>query len=511
MITLLDDIKPTVEGERPPQPFFFRANSFDVVKYHHTNLIPEYYELDDFQPRTPTDIIGQHIHLVKFDVTSSDGAANGFNYEDGTFSTNSVQERIKSINKMGGALQYQYVNKQPITNIKVYNKPKKKPLTLLGYDPSWGKPPAGQDWKGAQTTIQRWYADPLYNNGLTDDRTLRTVFTHDHFGPSTHQQAGLYAGLLVEPDSTTWLDAETGVQMGNRRDGGPTSWQALIIYPDKDRKKSYREFALEFQDTQLGYFKESKDTVTAYPEYFSGTKPYNGKTSDGKRDTIYQLAFGEYVDSTYRGWLDPDNVFQNAGHVELVSTGGQGTMSLNYRNEPLPLRANFTARFPPPQRNMDMAFAFTSNTDWADQALREQPTLGARINPASTCTGTHSINNPPHSVAYCFKYPSTALTTQMEPGDPFTPLLRAYENDRIQVRTLVGAHLFPHFFNIHGVKWLFEPSAVNSGWRSTQVMSLSEHFEMNFTLPTTQGITGVLLPSDKTATVTDYLYTGQCR
>ena len=29
------------------------------------------------------------------------------------------------------------------------------------------------------------------------DRTLRTVFTHDHLGPSTHQQAGLYAGLLV--------------------------------------------------------------------------------------------------------------------------------------------------------------------------------------------------------------------------------------------------------------------------------------------------------------------------
>ena len=31
---------------------------------------PTYYELDDFQVRTPTDIIGQHIHLVKFDVTS---------------------------------------------------------------------------------------------------------------------------------------------------------------------------------------------------------------------------------------------------------------------------------------------------------------------------------------------------------------------------------------------------------------------------------------------------------
>ena len=52
--------------------------------------------------RTPTDIVGQHIHLVKFDVTASDGAGNGFNYEDGTFAPDEVQERIDSINARGG-------------------------------------------------------------------------------------------------------------------------------------------------------------------------------------------------------------------------------------------------------------------------------------------------------------------------------------------------------------------------------------------------------------------------
>ena len=46
-----------------------------------SSLPEDYYELDDFQVRTPTDVIGQHIHLVKFDVTSSDGAGNGYNYE----------------------------------------------------------------------------------------------------------------------------------------------------------------------------------------------------------------------------------------------------------------------------------------------------------------------------------------------------------------------------------------------------------------------------------------------
>ena len=59
--------------------------------------MPNYYLVDDFQVRTPTDILGQHIHLVKFDVTSSDGAGNGFNYEDGTFSPQEVQEMIQAI------------------------------------------------------------------------------------------------------------------------------------------------------------------------------------------------------------------------------------------------------------------------------------------------------------------------------------------------------------------------------------------------------------------------------
>ena len=59
------------------------------------------------------------------------------------------------------------------------------------------------------TTIQRFSTDPLLNNqGI--DRTVRTVFTHDHFGPSTHQQAGLYAGFLVEPEKSVWRDPVTG-------------------------------------------------------------------------------------------------------------------------------------------------------------------------------------------------------------------------------------------------------------------------------------------------------------
>ena len=91
-------------GTKPPEPFFFRANTNDCITFYHTNLVPGVYEQDDFQVRTPTDIIGQHIHLVKFDVTSSDGSGNGFNYEDGTFSPDEVRERIIAIRKQNGCI-----------------------------------------------------------------------------------------------------------------------------------------------------------------------------------------------------------------------------------------------------------------------------------------------------------------------------------------------------------------------------------------------------------------------
>ena len=55
-----------------------------------------------FSAWTPTDIVGQHIHLVKFDVTSSDGSAMaGITKTDA--SPEEVNERIKAINGIGGS------------------------------------------------------------------------------------------------------------------------------------------------------------------------------------------------------------------------------------------------------------------------------------------------------------------------------------------------------------------------------------------------------------------------
>ncbi|MBV9493704.1 MAG: copper oxidase [Acidobacteria bacterium] len=420
---LWDDVKPTLEGTRAPEPLFFRANSRDCITFQLTNLVPGNFEQDDFQVRTPTDIVGQHIHLVKFDVTSSDGAGNGYNYEDGSFSPDEVIERIDAINAGGGLL---------LTNGS-------RQLLTAKAHPFF-------DVKGAQTTVQRWYADEVLNNAGVD-RTLRTVFTHDHFGPSTHQQAGLYAGLVVEQQNAVWLDPVTGSPFGGRFDGGPTSWRADILTPDS--KRAFREFLIEFADFQLAYQAEA----TKFPNPKFVINP-PGRVEAGL----------PYL-------LEPPEVCpgdQRPPCPEAVSAADVGTMVVNYRNEPLAMRVRnpLTNKQASGQAG-DLAFSFRSNVTRDDPNFNVQPSF----------------------------YPP--LTKEIQPGDPFTPLLEAYEGDRVQIRVLVGAHEEGHNFSVNGVKWLFEPSVTDSGWRNSQMMGISEHFE--FIIPA--------LPKTAEGKWGDFLYT----
>ena len=402
LLTLWQDVAPTLKGTRKPEPFFFRANSADdYIEYWHTNLVPNYYVVDDFQVRTPTDIIGQHIHNVKFDVTSSDGAANGWNYEDGTLSPDEVREIHHAITS--GGTWTACAGCPPL-------RPPQPPPAEICAGPQ-PPPQCTKEWVGAQTTIQRWYADSFKNNeGL--DNTMRTVFTHDHFGPSTHQQAGLYAGLVIEPKGSTWRTNEGDVPMFTRTDGGPTSWQARILTADP--ADSFREFVLEFQDFTLAYWPADVNNTGINPP----------------------------------------------GTPSLISTGGQpppGTQSVNYLNAPIPFRARGSCA--------DLSYVFSSG-----------------------CV------------------PAPGVTS----GDPETPLMRAYENDKVQVRVLVGAHTFSHFFTMGGPKWMFEPSWSNSGFRSSQGMGLSEHFEMLFNVPPSSiGTARAKCPEGKypdAGDCVDYLY-----
>ena len=423
ILSLWADVAPTKAGTKPPEPFFIRANTNDCITFHHTNLVPGHYEQDDFQIRTPTDIIGQHIHLVKFDVTSSDGSGNGFNYEDGTFSPDEVRERIRAIRKQNGCIGVESGD----TRDGTFTCPKPVAHPFFGT-------------LGAQTTVQRWFADDtLNNNGV--DRTLRTVFTHDHFGPSTHQQAGLYAGLVIEPQGSIWKNPETGVTMGTRTtDGGPTGWQANII--ETNAANSHREFLFEFADYQLAYQAGAGIGV--------GGKPIADPQRVINPPIINEVGLPFLVEN---GMVCPGGV--PAPCPEAISSKDPGTMSVNYRNEPVPLRIRDpytnTQAFGAPG---DLSKVYKSNITRADPQFNVQPTF----------------------------YP--ALTKGVEPGDPFTPLLRVYENDKVQIRILVGAHEETHNMTINGHKWLHQPGTPNdplavnnSGFRNSQMAGISEHFE----------------------------------
>ncbi len=466
IITLWEDVQPTLDHIRPPEPFAIRLNTFDCASFLHTNLVPKDYELDDFQVKTPTDVIGQHIHLVKFDVTASDGAANGWNYEDGTLSPGEVQERILAINAFPG---------QPVLHngVQVATPLSPKP------HPFFGAQIGHLDAMGARTTIQRWFADPVVNTAGVD-RGLGIVFTHDHFGPSTHQQIGLYATVLVEPAGSTWVHNETGELLGTRHDGGPTTWQAAILTGDIDgdgKDDSYREFYLEYADFQHAYEKGVFVGVDA-----------QGNVVPPDADS-FRVAINPSVREENNPLFPDMVVFPNVcpGGVprpcpEAISVDDPGTFVVNYRNEPVALRVFDPNKIGPDGKPGaqadgkagDLAFAYQSRQD---RAIPE-------------------LNTPLGATPY------PPLTGDVKGGDPFTPIMRTLAGDKVRVKIQVGAHEEGHVANIHGVKWLQEGSGFgespNSGWRNAQFAGISEQFTLN--MPVNADIA-------QRGGVADYLYT----
>jgi len=258
--------------------------------------------------------------------------------------------------------------------------------------PVFGTGEKGQ-FLGAQTTVQRWWADPLVNNA-GQDRTIRTVFTHDHFSPSSHQHHGLYGALVVEPRNSAWQKLD-GTPLGGRPDGGPTSFAANII-PPSDEQKPFREFNLAFADFAIVYTDD--------------LQPVN---PPGRKETDLPIA------------IEPTP----EPHPEAISAADPGTQLINYKNEPIPLRIG----------EKDLSGQFRQKAGDAGDLSK---------------VFDSNIHN-----------------------DPFTPLLQAYEGDRTMVRLIQGAQEEQHVFNIHGLKWLFEPSSPNSGFRNGQQIGISEHFE----------------------------------
>ncbi len=634
IIILENDIKDIINPDtrtQLPSPLFFRANSGECINFKSSNFVPSALNVDDFQIYMPTDTIGQHIHLVKFDVTSSDGSGNGFNYEDATFSPQEVRDRIFAYNRhldeIGSPLKRLTPKTHPlfakggdIFEADQQDHARYGALLKRGQCPPQGAIDAEayetllrteHDLCGAQRTTQRWWADPVLNAVNGRDNTLRTVFTHDHLGPSSHQQHGLYAGLVIEPANSVWgrigatltsadlaaagaaglppcnglptdpnrsplcntliggsnIAAPTDVALlagsGSllqviqprpalklRDDGGPTSTMANILAPqcvgdsdsypgmmpeggrngtvcppDKLTHDSRREFALAIADFGIAY-----DTALQpiNPEPFG---------DNGLRDKS-DLRFGRR------------NVYAALARPLAISSEDPGSQYFNYRNEPLALRISEASVDP-----INGGWTYRQNTRRATLdlpcTLGDQDCLGDTANGFSTAVhakrdallATTALPAVPSAAMLasfgatvadqqrlqetladverwrrrfnCALYSEAVLPIsadcpadilRAEPwrqfGDPATPILPAYEGDRVQIRVIQGAQEAQHVFAMNGVKWHRFPGAGagpdgnNSGFVSAQPVGISEHFEFDLTA------------NPLKSPVTDYLYYG---
>ncbi len=454
IIALWDDVAPTLNKTRPPEPFIMRLNSFDCANYYQTNLVPEFYMLDDYQVTTPTDVIGQHIHLPKWDLVSADGSANGWNYEDGVLGAETVRNRIEAINHY------------------VLEHDTGEQILEAAAHPYFG----GGEHLGARTNIQRWFVDPLHNSeGM--DRGLGVTFTHDHFGPSTHQQIGLYATLLINPADSQWAHNETGEPLYTRHDGGPTSWQAMVFAGDLDGDgddDSYREFYMEAQDFAHAY----------------NAGVYVGRNEEGDVVPPTSDSFRYALNPSVRQsapWPDGARLLSTCpGGLprpcpEAVSAADIGTFVINYRNEPVGYRVYDPNKIAPDGKpgmqadglGGDLAFALQTRTD------RAMPQFN-----------TKKGDTP---------YP--LLTKDVRRGDPFTPIMRANAGDIIRVKIQAGAHEHEHNTVIHGVKWLEGGGgwgeSEHTSWRSVFQLALAEKASF---------ATSIIGDIGEASNVNDYLY-----
>jgi hypothetical protein len=516
IIALWGDVFDMINKAKAPEPFVMRLNSFNCAKYQHSNLVPKEFEVDDYQVRTPTDIIGQHIHLPKWDLTTADGAANGWNYEDGTLSPGMVVERIHAINKFDDLAD------DGILNDSAGNLAE-QPHPALGAG-------VGGEWKGGRVTLQRWFADPLVDRDEID-RGLGLVFTHDHYGPSTFQQIGLYSTLLTEPAESTWVHNETGTLLGSRQascgeaadglacDGGPTSWQAAILPPENPtgaladvlgEQEPFREFYFEYNDFQHAY--EAGVYVGAGPD----GRPFTGGAGHPSHDANGINTAFPVTANSFRHAINPsrrqqavckgpncpaggspfpdivrwpavcDVVGTPRPCPEAINADDAGFLTVNYRHEPVGLRVFDPFALGPDDQpgtqtagfGGDLAFALATppllgpdgatpvagqppaNAFRAIPQMNAQPVAGAAGALAVGVEGFYVNNECPGCTIIPTEFPDsegiTPYNTQapLIGGDPYTPMMRTFPGDLVTVKIQTGAHEHEHNKTIHGVKWV---------------------------------------------------------
>lgn len=496
--------KPRADAE----PFFFRALSGECIEFRHRNELPKELERDDFQVRTPTDTIGQHIHLVKFDVMASDGSGNGWNYEDGTFAPDEVAERVcKGTAAPGSAAG---------VLLQLHGR------DCARHDHYKESAQARPEW--FQTTVQRWFADPILSpaqersagfDGKLLDRTMRTVFTHDHFGPSSIQQHGFYSALVIEPAGKrvcperdagapltaaacggAEIDAATVADQANIRrfhvgkgDARLVGARKLVVglsgAPEEKLHPDYREFMLAIADFALLYDPKGGTTLDDRRGLACLTaearKAADGTLGAGNAHDVCRGA-GEKEPGAARDEFEATRIPALVARLdrndaaglaaaagewraswgkpvaaprrpEAISTDHHDPYLVNYRNEPLPLRVG---------------------TDRRDGSTPGYATVACR---AAALTAAASVERQAQarSIAYqrrgeagdfanVFRStmavgPESKLMLKLKAlhGDPCTPVIESFPGEIVQIRLIQGAQEVQHLFTLEGFPFKRNP------------------------------------------------------
>lgn len=278
MLVRTADVPAIDAGTMKPEPLFIRVNAGDCVNFNLTNRLPNWYGNDAFQVLQQTNMFGEHIHLVKFDVTGSDGSSNGWNYQQAAFTK----------------LQSDF-NAEVIDGTRPCSADEAAGACRLALPGADGYSPTAQPKAVGQTIHERWYAD----------YELRTVFTHDHHFPAVDQGRGLFGALIVEPTGMDFRDSLTG------------------------------RYQQPINDSANGTPCGASCEGTAAGATFDVIGP---GSSDDFRE--FGLAFQDFVPLTKAGG-NPQNAadtFNPPAAPETYASNDPGVMGINYRNAPFVLR-----------------------------------------------------------------------------------------------------------------------------------------------------------------------------
>jgi hypothetical protein len=166
MYVLQEDKTAVLSGQKRPEPYSPLFNAGDCIHDRLTNEFPEFFGGTVFDRRERSVEVSIHNHLVQFDVLSSDGTSNGWNYD-----------QTAQLPALLGRDDPRFPGR----------------VNALGQT-GFGLP-------GDETVNYVKYIQ-------TDH--IRTNSFHDHMFPVRHQDNGMFGGASVHPAGCTFHDPTTG-------------------------------------------------------------------------------------------------------------------------------------------------------------------------------------------------------------------------------------------------------------------------------------------------------------